>query len=76
MITEKRFIKELIKLFANKTGCNIQFNKCPCNTCFHSIDADFKHICWLILLSLRGDYNYSFNNILNDIENELKIKCQ
>ena len=50
------FITELISLFANKTGCAIQHGSCPCNTCFHSIDADFQHICWLIVLALRGDY--------------------
>ena len=62
-------IKELIKLFADKTGCDIQHNKCPCNKCFHSIDADFNHICWLIILGLRGDYD--FKQIHKDIKEEL-----
>lgn len=63
-------IKKLIKLFADKTGCYIQYNNCPCNTCFHSIDADFKHICWLFILGLRGDY--PFNEIYRGIQEELK----
>jgi len=69
-----KFEKELIKLFADKTGCNIQYNKCPCNRCFHHLDKngdkDFTHICWLIILGLRGDY--PMKEILNDIEKELK----
>ena len=35
----------------------MQHGKCPCNSCFHAIDADFRHITWLILLGLRGDYD-------------------
>lgn len=67
-----KFEKELIKIFRNKTRCGIQFNNCPCNTCFHGIDGvDFKHICWLILLGLRGDYNK--NQILKEIKSELKV---
>jgi len=63
-------IKKLIKLFADKTKCNIQFNKCCCNSCFHNIDADFTHICWLIMLYLRGDYD--FKQIHKGIKDELK----
>lgn len=69
---EKKIIdtKELIDLFANKTGCSIQHNNCPCNSCFHNIEADFKHITWLILLGLRGDYNAK--EIIESIKEELK----
>lgn len=63
-------MKKLLKLFADYTGCSIQYNKCPCNSCFHNIKADFQHICWLILLGLRGDYNSK--RIIRLIENELK----
>ena len=67
---DKMKIKDLIDLFADKTGCSIQHNGCPCNTCFHSIEyVDFRHICWLILLGLRGDYD---KDILKSIKNELK----
>jgi len=66
----KKEIKQIIKLFADKTGCNIQYNKCPCNSCFHSIEADFNHICWLLILGLRGDYD--FKDIYEDIKKELK----
>lgn len=63
-------IKKLLKLFADKTNCNMQFNKTPCNTCFHSIEeVDFKHICWLMILGLRGDYESK--DILKDIKEEL-----
>jgi len=63
------FERKLINLFANKTGCNIQYNKCPCNSCFHNIDANFRHICWLIVLGLRGDY--SQKQIIQSIKEEL-----
>ena len=70
-LKDKNEVKKLIKLFANKTGCACQFNNCPCNTCFHSIDeVDFNHICWLILLGLRGDYPST--EILNSIKEEFK----
>ena len=69
---EKDFIKKLIELFAKKTGCSIQYNGCPCNSCFHDIDADFTHICWLILLGLRGDYNDDNDATIKLIEEELK----
>jgi len=56
-MNKTQFEKELIKLFAKKTSCSIQFGGCPCNTCFHSIEGvDFQHICWIILIYLRGDY--------------------
>lgn len=67
--TNKEEIKKLIKLFSDKTGCSCQFNNCPCNSDFHSIDADFKHICWLIVLGLRGDYDTE--ELLDSIEKEL-----
>lgn len=71
-INKVNFRKELIKLFANKTGCSIQYGKCPCNSCFHSIDADFNHICWLIVLGLRGDYDKQ--EIINSIREGLNKK--
>jgi hypothetical protein len=66
------FTKELIRIFAENTGCDIQHNGCPCNTCFHNQGGDFRHITWLIVLALRGDYNQY--EILNDIQEELE--CQ
>ncbi len=42
---KNEFTKDLINLFADKTGCNIQYNSCSCNSCFHNIEADFNHIC-------------------------------
>lgn len=62
--------KKLIRLFAEKTGCSIQYGDSPCNSCFHNIDADFTHICWLIVLGLRGDY--PSEDIIKGIREELK----
>ena len=70
----KQFIKELIKIFADKTTCSIQYNNCPCNSCFHSINADFNHISWLILLALRGDCNKDREQILEEIKEEINVK--
>ena len=64
-------IKELIKIFSDATKCSIQFNNCSCNSCFHNLNdkIDFKHICWLILLGLRGDYESS--EIIESIKEEV-----
>ncbi len=71
-LTGETFVRELIDLFAEKTGCGVQHNGCPCNTCFHSIEnTDFNHICWLIILGLRGDYGKE--QIINSIKKELNI---
>lgn len=69
---EKReYIRELIDLFADKTGCGVQHKGCPCNTCFHAIEGvDFRHICWVMLLYMRGDYK-DYENALDLIEKEL-----
>jgi len=65
--------QDLTRLFANKTGCNCQELGCPCNTCFHSIEhVDFRHICWLIVLGLRGDYDRK--EIIPAIEEELRCR--
>jgi len=69
-LKDENEIKKLIKIFSDKTGCSCQYNNCPCNTDFHSVEANFKHICWLIVLGLRGDY--SSEEILKEIEKELK----
>lgn len=69
----RQFRRELIKAFADKTGCGIQYGNCPCNTCFHAIEnVHFKHICWLIVLALRGDYEKE--QIIKDIKKELEDK--
>lgn len=70
---KREFEQELINLFADKTGCSTQHKGCPCNTCFHSIeDVDFQHICWVILLHLRGDYK-DYEEGLNLIKKELRL---
>ncbi len=44
------------------TGCGIQHNGSPCNTCFHTwatacgLSDNIAHLFWLILLGIRGDY--------------------
>lgn len=67
---QKEFVRKLVSLFADKAGCGIQHGDCPCNTCFHAIDTDFRHVCWLILLSLRGDYDQE--DMLKEIKKELE----
>jgi len=69
-ITRQKFIKELIGIFRGEAGCGIQYGNCPCNTCFHHLDADFQHICWLIVLGLRGDYVDMREQLLSDIRGE------
>ena len=68
----KDFTEKLIKVFAEKTSCSEQYGGCPCNTCFHSIEeGNWQHICWLILLGLRGDYDAK--DITEDIKLELHL---
>jgi len=67
---DKKQAEKLIDIFANSTGCCIQHDGCPCNTCFHSLKGDFKHIVWLILLGLRGDYDSE--DLLESIKREIK----
>jgi hypothetical protein len=71
----KKEIKEIIGLFADKTGCSIQSNGCPCNSCFHALsnEIDFKHIVWILLLALRGDYKTDMPMLLSGIKEELRI---
>ena len=64
------FAKGLIGIFGDNTGCSIQYGNCPCNSCFHSQEGDFKHICLLIVLALRGDYDKS--EMLEAIREELQ----
>jgi hypothetical protein len=59
---KKKFINALLELAREGTGCEIQHNRCPCNTCFHAwaieklgLDARLAHALWLIALSMRGD---------------------
>lgn len=67
------FEDRLIEVFSEKTNCEIQHHKCPCNTCFHNIkNVDFQHVCWLILLGLRGDYEA--DDIIPRIRKEMKLK--
>jgi hypothetical protein len=79
-MTKAQFTNELIRAFGDKTGCRIQYKGCPCNTCFHNIgehedeDIDFKHICWIMLLHLRGDYKDDYEEGIELIRKELHIK--
>ena len=73
-MSDREFIKKLINLFSENTGCEIQSHNCPCNTCFHSQEGDFNHICWNMLLAFRGDYKERADReqILKNIEENLK----
>ena len=59
----KGFKKLLVGEVSIACGCAIQYNGCPCNSCFHTwaeddlgLDPDLAHMFWLIVLALRGDY--------------------
>jgi hypothetical protein len=54
--------KQLINIIAERAGCEIQYNGCPCNTCSHSwackeLGDELGHNFWEIILVLRGDYS-------------------
>lgn len=66
----KQDLKKFIEIIADKNGCSIQYNGCPCGTCFQSMEnVDYNHLSWILLLALRGDYNK-----LEDLEDVLR-KC-
>jgi len=59
---KKTFVRNLLDSLHKETMCNIQYNGCPCNICFHTwaedelkLDSDFAHLFWLVTLALRGD---------------------
>lgn len=57
-----RFTKMLLSDLREETGCGMQFNNCPCRTCFHNLCRELKLSderatqFWGIVLILRGDY--------------------
>jgi hypothetical protein len=60
---KKQFIKKLQKNLCEATGCSVQYNGWPCNTCFHNwaevelgLSPTFGHLFWVVVLALRGDY--------------------
>jgi len=61
-IEDEEFVKDLLKLVSEKAGCKIQYNNCPCNTCFHTwaedigLSNNMAHLFWIVILALRGDY--------------------
>ena len=71
-------IKEVVSKISKLTGCSIQFNGSPCNTCFHSWASDsglsdnMAHLFWLILLGIRGDY--SEEDIVRGIKETIEEK--
>ena len=55
-----KITRELLNIARRETGCKIQFNNMPCNSCFHSIFCeelgdDMGHLFWLLVLGIRGD---------------------
>lgn len=52
---------QLRKTLVEKTGCSIQHNGWPCNTCFHALDLGITpqrlHELWGAVLAYRGDYS-------------------
>jgi hypothetical protein len=59
---DSNFQKGLIKLLSKHTGCSIQHNGCPCNSCFFNLakeiglNDEFAKRLWSVVLVLRGDY--------------------
>lgn len=58
-----KITRTLLRNLREATDCGIQHNGCPCNSCFHMYAEDelklppkLAHAFWLIVLSLRGDY--------------------
>jgi len=53
--------EQLRQLLQDKTGCAIQHDGWPCNTCFHSLDLglspEHQHDIWESILAYRGDYS-------------------
>lgn len=60
---KRTFVKKLLALLSEATGCGVQHNGCPCNNCFHfwtteklKLHPDVIHLFWLVVLVLRGDH--------------------
>ncbi len=83
------FVKRFIKMIGNEVGCKIQYNGCPCNTCFHSwaekdlgLSPEISHLFWFVVLELRGDYSTKdiIEGVKEHLESKLKvsrnIRCQ
>lgn len=75
-MNRKQLTQAILDIFAERTQCAVQYRGCPCNTCFHAIkDVDFQHVCWLILLGLRGDYSWDIvDSIKEEVEKDDKNK--
>ena len=63
-MTRAKFVRNLLNMCSEMTGCSIQHKGCPCNSCFHNFtDKKLKlhpvlgHMFWLVVLGLRGDYS-------------------
>ena len=64
-------VKKLLKYFADKTNCSVQYKGCPCGSCLLSYNkADYSNLFWLMVLFIRGDY--SFNDIKPNLDNNFK----
>ena len=72
-MTARQFMKAASELFADHTGCGVQWNgNRPCNTCFHAMEGDFKHIVWLMILAQDEGYSDLRVEMLGDIQSCLK----
>ena len=54
--------EELQDKLAIEIGCGIQHDGWPCNSCFHSMEDEWKmkediHDYWEAILDFRGDYD-------------------
>jgi hypothetical protein len=75
---DEKTTKSIIKIFAEKAQCGIQHNFSPCNSCFHAIsdkEVDFRHVCWCLLLAMRGDYKgENLKELLEHLKEEVQGK--
>lgn len=67
-------IQDLKTALVDATGCAIQHDGWPCNTCFHSSTV-LTNQDWQAVLSVRGDYTGAraeFDNLPEDVEASLR----
>ena len=70
--------RKLVDLVSEETGCKVQHNGSPCNTCFHSVfckelGQEIGHRFWGVVLVARGDYTEE-DILTNEEEYEKLIK--
>lgn len=72
-----KFIGDVVAVFGKECGCHIQHRGCPCNSCFHALEdeIDWKHVSWILLLALRGDYDRC-KDLVTSLKKELRTEVE